>query len=127
MPKANKYTMIEKSHGNETESQAQGTNGSTHKVAPPDCTLSEELQELMRFSFRYGTPEKVHGVSKVRFQLIASGQALGKQYRKGVAGLKEFGDLILDPKLAQEKYEQSLTAVFTFQRPWFSVLRYHTS
>ena len=58
-PKANKYAMIEKSYGDEMDDEADDeTTASSQKVVMPDCTLSEELQELMRFLFDAGNMKK---------------------------------------------------------------------
>ena len=117
VPKANKYTMIEKSYGNETddetEGQAEGINGSTQKVAPPDCTLSEELQELMRFIFDTGHMKKSMESQNYNFNKLPLGKLSKSTIEKGYLALKELGDVILNPKLAHEKYDQSLTAVFS--------------
>ena len=117
VPKTNKYTMIEKSYGNETgdetEGQPEGTNGSTQKVAPPDCTLSKELQELMRFLFDTGHMKKSMASQKYNFNKLPLGKLSKSTIEKGYLALKELGDVILNPKLAQEKYDQSLTAVFS--------------
>ena len=117
VPKAKKYTMIEKSYGNETgdelEGQAEGTKGSTQKVAPPNCTLSEELQKLVRFLFDMGYMQKSMASQKYNFNKLPLGKLSKSTIEKGYLALKELGDVILNPKLAQEKYEQSLTAVFS--------------
>ena len=116
-PKAKKYTTIEKSYGNETEDeiegQAEGTNGSTQEVAPPDCTLSEELQELMRFLFDAGYMKKSMASQNYNFNKLPLGKLSKGTIEKGYLALKELGDVILNPELAQERYEQSLTAAFS--------------
>lgn len=112
-PKANKYAMIEKSYGNETDDEADDeTTASSQKVAMPDCTLSEELQELMRFLFDAGNMKKSMASQNYNYNKLPLGKLSKSTIQKGYLALKELGDLILNPKLAQEKHDQSLTAAF---------------
>ncbi|KAM0799897.1 WGR domain-containing protein [Usnea florida] len=105
VPKAKEYTMIGKSYGNETEheleGQAEGTKRSIHKVAPPDWTLSQGSQEFIRFLFDTGHMKKFmafQNITSTNYCLWASPrEALSEKS-------KELADVILNPKLAQEKY-----------------------
>lgn len=112
-PKANKYTMIEKAYGNETDDQADDEiTASPKKVALPDCTLSEELQELMRFLFDAGNMKKSMASQNYNYNKLPLGKLSRSTIEKGYLALKELGDVILNHKLAQEKHKQSLTAAF---------------
>ena len=112
-PKANKYAMIEKSYGNETDEEADDeTTAPPQNVALPDCTLSEELQELMRFLFDAGNMKKSMASQNYNYNKLPLGKLSKSTIQKGYLALKELGDVILNPKLAQEKYDQSLTAAF---------------
>ena len=114
-PKAKKYTMIEKSYGNETDDEgkceAKQSTESLQKVALPGCTLSEELQELMRFLFDAGNMEQSMASQKYNYNKLPLGKLSKSTIEKGYLALKELGDVILNPKLAQEKHQKSLTAV----------------
>ncbi len=115
-PKANKYTMIEKSYGNESDKESDGETGqsskSACKVVLPDCTLSKELQELMSFLFDAGNMKKSMASQKYNFDKLPLGKLSKSTIEKGYLALKELGDVILNPKLAQEKHEKSLMAAF---------------
>ncbi|KAF6221930.1 hypothetical protein HO133_001898 [Letharia lupina] len=115
-PKAKKYTMIEKSYGNETDDeagdQAQQSNESPQKIALPDCTLNEELQELVRFLFDTGNMKKSMASQKYNFNKLPLGKLSKSTIEKGYLALRELGDVILNPKLAQEKHETSLVTAF---------------
>ena len=115
-PKAKKYTMIEKSYGNETDDdedrEAKQSTESPQKVILPECTLSTELQELMRFLFDAGNMEKSMASQKYNYNKLPLGKLSRSTIEKGYLALKELGDLILNPELAQEKHGQALTAAF---------------
>ena len=113
-PKAKKYTMIEKSYGNETddEADAEAKQSNDQKVALPDCTLSQELQELMLFLFDAGNMKKSMASQNYNYNKLPLGKLSRSTIERGYLALKELGDVILNPKLAQEKHERSLTAAF---------------
>ena len=80
--------------------------------APPDCTLSEELQELMRFLFDAGNMKRSMASQDYNYNKLPLGKLSKGTIEKGHLALKELGDVILNPKLAREKHQRSLTAGF---------------
>lgn len=115
-PKPKKYTMIEKSYGDETGDEADGddkeSNQSPQKVAVPDCILNKELQDLMRFLFDAGNMKNSMASQNYNYNKLPLGKLSRSTIEKGYLALRELGDVILNPKLAEEKHEKSLTAAF---------------
>lgn len=115
-PKANKYTMIEKLYGDETVDGVDGddkeSNQSPQKVALPDCTLNKALQELMRFLFDAGNMKNSMASQNYNYNKLPLGKLSKSTIEKGYLALRELGDVISNPKLAQEKHEKSLRATF---------------
>ena len=67
----------------------------------------------MRFLFDTGHMKKSMTSRNYNFNKLPLGKLSKSTIEKGYLAFKELGDVILNPKLAQEKYEQSLTAVFS--------------
>lgn len=115
-PKAEKYAMIEKSYGDDSDEEFdkedKQTDEKLREDAPPACTLSEELQELMRFLFDSGNMKKSMASQNYNYNKLPLGKLSKSTIEKGYLALKELGDVILNPKLAQEKHDMSLTAIF---------------
>ena len=128
-PKANKYTMIEKSYGNETDDDEKG-EADLSKESPeirvlPACTLSEELQELMRFLFDAGNMKNSMASQNYNYNKLPLGKLSKSTLEKGYLALKELGDVILNPQLAEEKHHKSLTATFNDLRPQYYTIIPH--
>ena len=115
-PKANKYTMIEKSYGDgaddEADREAKGSDEPPQKASLPECTLSKEMQELMQFLFDTGNMQKSMASQNYNYNKLPLGKLSKSTIEKGYLALKELGDVILNPKLAKEKHGQSLAAAF---------------
>ena len=115
-PKAKKYTTIEKLYGDDSddefEKKDKQIDGKLRDDAPPNCTLSEELQELMRFLFDSGNMKNSMASQNYNYDKLPLGKLSKNTINKGYLALKELGDVILNPKLAQERHDMSLIATF---------------
>lgn len=115
-PKAKKYTMIDKSYGDDSDNEFEKRGEQNYKKlqedTPPDCTLSKELQELMRFLFDSGNMKNSMAAQNYNYNKLPLGKLSKSTIEKGYFALKELGDLILEPKLAKLKHQKSLTAAF---------------
>ena len=67
----------------------------------------------MRFLFDTGSMKKSMASQNYNFNKLPLGKLSKDTIEKGYLVLKELGNVILNPKLAQEKYQKSLTAVFS--------------
>ena len=66
----------------------------------------------MRFLFDAVNMQKSMASQKYNYNKLPLGKLSKGTIEKGYLALKVLGDVILKPKLAQEKYEMSLTAAF---------------
>lgn len=66
----------------------------------------------MRFLFDAGNMKNSMASQKYNYNKLPLGKLSTSTIEKGYLALKELGDVILNPKLAEEKHETSLTAAF---------------
>ena len=116
-PKANKYTLIEKSYGRDSDDEAvleeeKSSRETGECTDQPSCTLCDELQQLVRFLFDAGNMKSSMASQNYNFNKLPLGKLSKGTIEKGYLALKELGDVILDPKLAKSKHHSSLEAAF---------------
>ncbi|KAK3172011.1 hypothetical protein OEA41_004095 [Lepraria neglecta] len=112
-PKPTKYTLIEKSYRDDTDDEAEYEPKPTEvKREEPNCTLSEELQDLVRFCVDAGNMQKSMASQNYSCKKLPLGKFLKSTIERGYVALKELGDVIMDPKLAQDKRQMSVEATF---------------
>lgn len=112
--KAKKYAMIEKSYGDDTEAIDSDSARPVKKVrlaSTAQCTLSEELQDLIRFLFNASNMTNAMKSQNYNFNKLPLGKLSKGTVEKGYLVLKELSDVILGPKAAMDRYKQPLKAI----------------
>ena len=105
--------MIEKSYRDDTDDEAEVEPNPTEvKREEPNCTLSEELQDLVRFCVDAGNKQKSMASQNYNCKKLPLGKFSKSTIERGYMALKELGDVIMDPKLAQDKHQMSVEATF---------------
>lgn len=112
-PKANKYTIIEKSYDEEPDPKRVSDDSETNEGAMPKCTLSDELQNLVRFCFDKRNIQQSMKSQNYNYKKLPLGKLSKGTIEKGYRALRDIGDVILDPKLAEDNYQMSLSAAFS--------------
>ena len=116
-PKSQKYTLIEKSYEEDSDSESRFDDGELPLKSEDDThassTLSNELQQLVRFLFDTGNMKISMAAQNYNYNKLPLGKLSRGTIEKGYLALKELGDVILNPKLAQDKYGSSSAVVLT--------------
>ena len=114
--KVKKYAMIEKSYADETHDEADKDivlpDGKIENHDLPDCSLSQELQDLVSFLFNTDNMKAAMTSQKYNFKKLPLGKLSKGTLAQGYLALKELGDVFLDPESAVCKYKQSLAAIY---------------
>ena len=106
--------MTKKSYGDDTDDEAEIEPKPTEaKREEPNCTLSEELQDLVRFYFDAGNMQKSMASQNYNCKKLLLVKFSKSTIERGYIALEELGDIIMDPKLAQDKYQMSVEATLT--------------
>ena len=115
-PKANKYMLIEKSY--EGEEEAADVEGLRENEKLPctdelSCTLPTELQDLVKFLFNIENLHNAMLSQNYNFNKLPLGKLAKSTLEKGYLALKDLGEVIQDPSLAQKHYNGTLNAVLS--------------
>lgn len=112
-PKVGKYTFIEKNYMDDEDDQEEFDS----KVVKPESKpvpaskLSPELQSLMRLIFN--PDHMVSSMASMRYDAnkLPLGKLSKKTLSQGFAALKDLGEVVTNPTLAQSKYREPLRDV----------------
>lgn len=107
-PKAKKYTLIEKNYMDE-EDEGNVDEKSEPELKPtPSSKLSPELQSLMKFIFN--SAHMASSMASMRYDAnkLPLGKLSKRTLSQGFAALKDLGEVVVNPALAQSKYEKPL-------------------
>ena len=113
--KANKYALIEKSYEESDNAEGKAASLPDEKILThdlPECKLSPALQDLVRFLFNTDIMKNAMASQNYNFNKLPLGKLSQGTLEKGYLALKELGDVLLDPKSASKKYNQSLTTIY---------------
>ena len=108
-PKANKYTVIDKSYMGISDDD----DGRQNLEDEPKTRLSPEVQELMGFLFNAGNMRNSMASQNYNFNKLPLGKLSKSTLEKGYLALKELGEVITDPKLAKKLYKGALEDVYS--------------
>ena len=114
-PRANKYTLIERSYASEEDEETDDENASDndHLSVADDCpsTISSELQDLVNFLFNAENLQNAMVSQNYNFNKLPLGKLSKSTLFRGYLALKELGELIQDPNLARQRYDSSLADI----------------
>jgi len=108
-PKANKYTLIEKSYDDDSEDAVEkiGITSETRKAfedQPSACMISPELQDFVGFLFNPDNMKSAMAYQNYNYNKLPLGKLSKTTIEKGYLALKDLGEVIQKPDAAKDKY-----------------------
>jgi len=117
-PKANKYTLIEKSYNDDPDDAVEKIGNTSEKGKaledkPSACMLSPELQDLVRFLFNPDNMKSAMTSQNYNYNKLPLGKLSKTTIEKGYLALKDLGEVIQNPDAAKAKYRGTLKDIFS--------------
>jgi len=117
-PKANKYTLIEKSYNDDPDDALEKIGNTSEKGKaledkPSACMLSPKLQDLVRFLFNPDNMKSAMTSQNYNYNKLPLGKLSKTTIKKGYLALKDLGEVIQNPDAAKAKYRGTLKDIFS--------------
>ncbi|KAL1409265.1 hypothetical protein Q8F55_006098 [Vanrija albida] len=109
--KKGKYTFVERSYEDDSDDEGEAGDGDDVEIkeeeeyVPPECTLSQPVQELMQLIFNQQYLQATMASLNYDANKLPLGKLSKSTITRGFQALKDLGELIDDPTLAQSKYD----------------------
>lgn len=114
--KKGKYTFVERSYEDDSDDEDEAADGEAEvkeeeeEYVPPECTLSQPVQELMQLIFNHQYLQATMASLNYDANKLPLGKLSKSTITRGFQALKDLGELIDDPTLAQSKYDTNFPA-----------------
>ncbi|TXT10540.1 hypothetical protein VHUM_02045 [Vanrija humicola] len=110
--KKGKYTFVERSYEDDDDEEDEAGDGDVElkeedEYVPPECTLSQPVQELMQLIFNQQFLQATMASLNYDANKLPLGKLSKSTITRGFQALKDLGELIDDPTLAQSKYDST--------------------